>query len=229
MAFGTGSARSFGPNAELYSFQIKTKDLPAPIFKVQKKVGDKYEDMPNATRVSGTIISASPRENQNKEGKTIKSINVTLQDGNDVYFVSVGYTFIGRNLLNALFALKTYDEVEISLYQSKAKPGKTKTYASVCLRQHNEVVRGLIPNEQLPEIPKIELNGEKVSNQGPINAFFEEKAKAWCKVVNASAPKPAAAPATAPSTSAAPAAQEEGVHVGEPTDGDEGGDDGVPF
>ncbi len=219
MAFGTGSARSFGPNAVLYSFQIKTKDLPAPIFKVQKKVGDKYEDQDNATRVSGNLISATPKENLH-QGKTIKSVNLVLQDGNDVYFVSVGYTYIGRNLLNALFALKTFDEVEISVYQSKPKPGKTKTYASVCLRQHGETVRGLIPNEQLPAIPKVELNGEQVSNQGPINTFFEEKAKAWCKVVNAAAPKPAqsSAPASTESHSA-----EDVDHAGESTG--EGEDD----
>jgi hypothetical protein len=194
MAFGTGS-RTFPPGSVIYSFQIKTKDLPAPIFKVQKKVGDKYEDQDNATRVDGNIISASLRENKNKENKTIKSISVTLQDGLDIYFVSIGYTYIGRNLLNALLALKTFDKVEISLYQSKPKAGKTKTYASVCLRQNGETVRGLIPNEELPAIPKVELNGETVGNQGPINAFFEEKMKAWCKVVNAAAPKPAATPA----------------------------------
>jgi hypothetical protein len=227
MAFGVGSNRAFPKGTEVYSFHIKTKDLPAPIFKVQKKVGEKYEDQENATRVSGNLISASPRENQNKEGKTIKSINLTLVDGNEAYFVSVGYTYIGRNLMNALLALKTFDEVEISLYQSKPKPGKTKTYASVCLRQHGEVVRGAIANENLPEIPKVELNGEKVSNQGPINAFFEEKMKAWCKEVNAAAPKPSTTSASTSSKNAS--SQENDNHTDEPSSGDENLDEDVPF
>src|ERR1035437_6124281 len=103
MAFGTGN-RSFGANAKLYSFQIKSKDLPAPLFEVKKKGADgKYNHilvkdektgemiLTTATRVSGNIISAIPKENT-YEGKLIRSINLTLQDGDDVYFVSVGET-----------------------------------------------------------------------------------------------------------------------------------------
>ena len=197
MAFGTGS-RSFGPKAVLYSFKIKTKDLPSPLFDVKKKVGDEYvPQKETATRVSGTLISASPRENTH-QGKVIKSINLTLQDGDDVYFVSVGYTYIGRNLFNSLLALKTFDDIEIGLYQSKPKPdAKIKTgFASVALRQHGELVRGPFdPKKDLPPIKKIVLNGATVSDTTDVDAFFDGKMKAFCKVVNAAAPKPVSAPA----------------------------------
>jgi len=222
MAFGTGS-RSFGPNSVLYSFKIKTKDLPSPVFEVSKKTGDgKYavlykrdqagnvlkdkEDNPipdYQTRVSGNLISASPKENT-FEGKTIRSINLTLQDGNDVYFVSVGETFLGRNLQNALLALKTFDDIEIGLYQSRPKPGQTKTFASVSLRQHGESVRGRFDNKtELPATKKVRVNGKDQTDTEDLDNFFREKMVAWCKVVNTAAPKQVTAP-TASESHAAP-------------------------
>lgn len=194
MAFGTGS-RSFGPNAVLYSFKIKTKDLPAPIFEVSKKGEDgKYAPLTKtATRVSGNLTSASPRENTH-DGKIIKSINLTLQDRNDVYFVSVGQTFLGRNLYNSLLGLKSFDEIEIGLYQSKPKPDAVlKTgFASVALRQHGELVKGPYdPKKDMPQTKKVFVNGKNQTDTFELDNWFEAKMKAWCKVVNAAAPKQA--------------------------------------
>jgi hypothetical protein len=221
MAFGSGS-RSFGPNSVLYSFKIKTKDLPAPIFEVSKKGEDgKYAVLKGkdatAQRVSGNLIDARLKEHTHN-GELIKSLNLTIQDGDDVYFVSVGYTFLGRNLFNALLALKSFDDIEIGLYQSKPKPDAVdkRGFASVALRQHNELVRGLFdPKKDLPPIPKVKLKGKDVSDTGAIDEFFEEKLKGFCKVVNAAAPKRV--------TASAPAAQET---ASEPSsEGAEGGEE----
>lgn len=224
MAFGTGS-RSFGPNAKLYSFKIRTKDLPKPVFEVSKKVGDKYEVLTEtADRVVGNLISAAPRENTH-EKKVIKSVNLTLQDGDDVYFVSVGYTFLGRNLLNALLALKIYSQVEISLYQSKPKPDAlNKTgFASVCLRQDGEVVRGKFDNKtELPATKKIVLNGQNATDTTALDAFFEEHMKTWCKAVNASAPKQSSSV-----TTSAPSGAAETTDAEAPAE--TAGDDDLPF
>ena len=217
MAFGN-SNRSFGKDAVLYSFKIKTKDLPEPVFEVSKKIGEDYQKLDETAKVvSGNLISASPREND-YQGKIIRSINLTLQDGNDVYFLSVGETFIGRNLYNALLALKTFDDIQIGLYQSKKKPGQDKTFASVSLRQHGETVRGLYDNKkELPAVKKVRVNGKDQSDTEELDNFFREKMKAFCKVVNAATPKAA----NAPTSSAASEASHE-------TDGNGGHDDGGP-
>lgn len=211
MAFGSGS-RSFGPNAVLYSFKIKTKDLPSPIFEVSKKGDDgKYHKLEKtATRVSGNLISASPKEHTH-EGKLIKSINLTLQDGDDVYFVSVGYTFLGRNLFNSLLGLKTFEDIEIGLYQSKPKPdAKIKTgFASVALRQHNELVKGPYDSKKdMPQVKKVRVNGKDQSDTEQLDLWFEEKMKAFCRTVNAAAPKNTA-PSTEEDTGSTDAAPEE--------------------
>ncbi len=229
MAFGTGN-RSFGDNAVLYSFKIKTKDLPAPIFEVSKKGADgKYAVLaaPNntATRVSGHLISASPKENTH-EGKLIRSINLTLQDGDDVYFVSVGETFLGRNLYNSLLGLKTFDEVEIGLYQSKPKPGAVnKTgFASVALRQKGELVRGPYDpkGDEMPKTKKVRVNGKDQTDTEALDNWFREKMIAWCKKVNAAAPKQEKSSAPAAAESHAEPAEDLG-HV-DPAD-----DENIPF
>ncbi len=222
MAFGTGS-RSFGPNAVIYSFKIKTKDLPAPLFEVSKKVGDEYKPVLDdkgkqvtATRVSGNITSAVPKENVH-DGKTIRSINLTIQgngadDKDDVYFVSVGETFLGRNLYNSLLGLKSYEDIEIGLYQSRPKAGQTKTFASVSLRQYNEPVRGPYDQKKdMPAVKKVRVNGKDQSDTEELDNWFREKMKAWCKQVNAAAK--GSAPVAAPAQ-----AGEEGAHVSAPTD-----------
>lgn len=200
MAFGSGS-NSFDPNTKLYTFRIKTKDLPAPIFEVQRKTAEGYETLPDTvTRVGGSIIGLKHKV-FNHKGKDIKSVNVTMQDGNDVYFVTVGYTFIGRNILNSILNLKSFNDIEISLYQSKPKPDSTfKTgFASVAVRQgpgrDKELIYGLYKKEQLPVIKKVKVNGEMVSDTEDIDAFFEKEIVEFEKVVRAAA---AAAPRSIP-------------------------------
>lgn len=249
MALGNGS-RSFGPNTVFYSLKIASKDLPAPIFLVSKKgADDQYHPVlikdektgesvqQTVKNVSGNLVSASPRENEH-DGKTIRSINLVIQgngveDKNDVYFVSVGETFLGRNLYNGLLGLKTFTNIEIGLYQSRPKPPKlgqpasNKTFASVSLRQHGEPVRGPFDPKTTPDMPpikKVRVNGKDQSDTFDLDQWFREKMIAWCKVVNAATPKPGATAAAAPT----PTSEEEGVHVGAPTGGQE--DDGdVPF
>ncbi len=221
MAFGTGS-RSFGPNSVLYSFKIKTKDLPVPIFEVSKKGADgKYAVLPaTASRVSGNLISASPKEHTH-EGKVIRSINLTLQDGNDVYFVSVGETFLGRNLYNSLLGLKSFDDIEIGLYQSKPKPDAVnKTgFASVALRQHGELVRGPFdPKKDMPQVKKVRINGKDQSDTFELDEWFREKMKTWCKVVNAAAPKQAQPAAAAETHTAAATEPDADPDAGSATD-----------
>ncbi len=223
MAFGSGN-RSFSPNAVLYSFKMQSKDLPEPRFEVSKKgVDGKYAPLPApdtyAKRVSGNLISASPKEHTH-EGKVIRSINLTLQDGDDVYFVSVGETFLGRNLYNSLLKLSAFDDIEIGLYQSKPKPGAVdkRGFASVSLRQHNELVKGRYDHKtELPQTKKVRVNGKDQTDTEDLDTFLREKMVAWCKVVNAAAPKPA-------KQASAPAAASTPAHDDAPEGHDEGGE-----
>jgi hypothetical protein len=237
MAFGNSSGRDYPEGTEFYSFSIKTKNLPEPLFFVSKKGADgkyapvlKKDEAGNnlldkdgkvipltAKRISGALTSASPKKGQH-EGKDIHSVNLVIEDTTkegvlQVYYLSVGETFIGRNLYNSLLALQLpADDIEIGLYQSKPKAGQTKTYASVALRQNNQLVKGVYDpkGDEMPKVKKVRLKGEDVSDTGDLDEWFRVKMTAWCKAVNA-------APAKKISTTASSThAEEEAVHAGAP-------------
>jgi hypothetical protein len=185
MAFGTGS--SFGPNVKQYSFKIKSKDQPSPYFEVKHKNGDKWELLSEkATRVSGNLIGVQHKENEHN-GQTIKSVNLTFQDANEVYFVSVGYGYLGRGLFNMLLSLKTFTGVEISLYKTKGK-GDKEGFHTASLRQNGELVKWKFELKDLPEIKKIKIKGQMVGDTEAIDAFYENQIKELAKIVRANAP-----------------------------------------
>lgn len=198
MAFGTGS--SFGANVKQFSFKIKSKGVPSPYFEVKSKQDGKWIQLAeSATRVSGHLIGIQHKENP-YDGKMIKSVNLTIQDGNDVYFVSVGYGYLGRGLLNNLLSLKTFDDIEISLYKSKPK-GDKDGFHTASLRQHGETVKWKFEQKDLPVITKVKIKGEMVGDTEAIDAFYEAQVKELSKVVRDAAPRQ---PASTTSTESAP-------------------------
>jgi hypothetical protein len=195
MAFGKSSGRSFGPNAKLYYVKLKTKDLPEPLFEVKLKKGEKdYEIVDPAARfVSGNIIDIQNRETKH-EKKTIKSVSVTMQDGDEYYFVGIPHTYLGRNILNSLLGLKTFNGVEIGVYQSKPKPDPKDPnkmrpgFASSAVRQAGKLVYGKFKQEELPKIEKVKVGNELFSDTTAIEAFLIKQVEELGKVVKDNAP-----------------------------------------
>lgn len=213
MAFGTGSL--FNTNVKQFSFKIKSKDQPSPFFEVKEKKGDEWEQLAaKATRVSGHLINVQHKENKN-EGQTIKSVNLTIRDGTDDYFVSIGYSYLGRGLFNNLLSLKSFNDIEISLYKSKSKGDGKDGFHTASLRQNGETVKWKFELKDLPVITKVKINGKMVGDTEAIDAFYESQIKELAKLVRQVAPaihNEAAAPAPTDTTT-------EGGDNGEP-DGD---------
>lgn len=206
MAFGNSlGGRNYGPNAKLFYFKLKTKDLPEPVFEVKTKVGDKLEEVKTAVptkAVEGDLVDIANKEFK-YDKKTIKSVTVTLHDNsegkNEWYFVGVPHTYLGRNILNSLLGLKTYGGVQIAVYKGKPKPDKAdptkmkEGFHSSAIRQGGELVYGKFKNEELPKIPKVKVGSELFSDTTEIEAFFIAQVAEMSKVVKAAAPKVAAA------------------------------------
>jgi hypothetical protein len=171
-----------------FSLKIKTKDLPKPEFVVSERRGEKFEELPEREySVSGNLIGVEPKETV-WQGKTIKSVNVTLTDGDQIYFVTVPYSNLGRGLMNSLLGLKAFGEVEISLYQTKPKTDGAKTYPAVSLRQGGEIVRWRYSMDELPKPQEITFKGETMRDFTAVEAFLAEQLKELNKVIKATAP-----------------------------------------
>lgn len=171
-----------------YSLKIKTKDLPKPEFVVSERQGDKFVELPEREyNVSGTLIGVEPKETK-WEGKIIKSVNVTLTDGDQIFFVTVPYSNLGRGLMNSLLNLKAFNDVEIGLYQTKPKTDGGKTYPATALRQAGEIVRWRYEQKDLPPPEEIVFKGEKMRNFESQEIFFAAQLKELNAVIKATVP-----------------------------------------
>lgn len=191
MAFGKSSGgHNFPPGTKVYYGKIKTKDLPAPIIEIKKKEGDDMAIVdPAAKFVSGNLISIHNKEFKHDK-KVIKSVSAAFQDKDEVVFLSIPHTYLGRNILNSLLALKTFNGVEIGVYQSKPKPDAKdqRGFPSSAVRQNGELVYGKFKKEELPEIPKVKVGSELYSDDTAITAFFVKQVEELGKVIKANAP-----------------------------------------
>lgn len=183
-----GLGKPLRNDLKAFSLKIKTKDLPKPEFVVSERQGDKFVELPDRENtVSGTLIGIEPKETK-WEGKLIKSVNATLTDGDQIFFVTIPYSALGRSLMNAMLNLKTFNDVEIGLYQTKPKTDGGKTYASVSLRQAGEIIRWKFDSKDLPPPKEIEFKGEKMRDYTETENFFAAQLKELNNVIKAKAP-----------------------------------------
>lgn len=189
-----------------FSLKIKTKDLPAPVFVVSERQGDKFVQLDQTeTNVTGTLVAIEPKEFV-WEGKTIKSVSATLTDGDQIYFVTIPYSNLGRGLMNSLLSLKEFTDVEIGLYQTRAKVTGGKTYPATSLRQGGEIVRWRFEQKDLPQPDVTTFKGETLRDYTKVETFLAAQLTELNKLVKEKAPAQTAVASAAPV--AAPAAEE---------------------
>lgn len=186
MAYGKGGP-GFGPNVKVYSFNLKTKDLPAPHFEVSTKdaEGNRVR-VDTATRVSGDLIGIKHRESK-FQNKTIDSVSATMKDGNDVYFISIPYTYLGRNILNSLCALKSFGSVEISVYKGKPK-GDKPPFDQSCVRQNGEMVYSKFDYSELPKVQKVQVGKEVFGDATEVNNLFKREVVELDRAIRSKSP-----------------------------------------
>lgn len=211
MAFGkTSGGRNYGPNAQLFYFQLKTKDLPEPVFEVKQKQGEDLVVVDSGVRfVEGNLIDIQNKEFKHGK-KTIKSVSAVFQDirkdkdgntKNEVYFVGIPHTYLGRNILNSLIALRSFEGVQIGVYKSKPRPDlknpavMREGFASSAVRQNGQLIYGKFKNEELPPIPKVQVGEETFGDSTKITEFFTAQVAELAKAVKSAAPSYADVPA----------------------------------
>lgn len=140
--------------------------------------------------LAGDLVDLRNKVGKTPEGKEIESASAVLFDrvADEAYFLTIGQTYLGRNILNSLLALKTFGGVEIGLYTSKPKPGKDKGFKSAAVRQNQQLIYGKFKNEELPKIVKVQVGKEIHSDQVAINAHFTAQVEEFGKVIRAANP-----------------------------------------
>lgn len=200
MAFGQRSSQSanqFGPNTKVFFVSIKEKDLPQPFFEIKQKVGEKYVVMQGGAIddqvkfLGGDLVDIRNKVFKH-EGKDIESVSATFVDKtkDEAYITTLSHGYLGWNIMNSLSALKTYNGIEIGLYQSKPKEGKLKGFNSAAVRQGagGSLVYGKFKNDELPKIPKIQVGKDVHSDKTAMIAFWTAQMEELSKIVKSATP-----------------------------------------
>jgi len=123
--FDAGDATNSKP---LHYISIKTKWLPVPLFHITNaETGSTL----TADHVAGNITGIKYKESE-YEGSKIQNFSITLDSPAGVGLLTIGFTSLGRAILNSLLSLKTSENVKLSVYKNK------KGYDAVYVTQNGQ-------------------------------------------------------------------------------------------
>lgn len=205
MALGKTTRKN---DLKAFALKLKLKDgekfLDKPVFEVSQRQGDKYVVLPEKQyEVTGNLIGVEPREYIYQE-ETIRSFTLSIQDNDEIYFVSIPFNSLGRGLANSVLALPAFDNVQIGLYATKPKEKGGKSFPAASLRQNDEIIRWKFNLADIPAPTVVKFKGKDLKNYTDQEVFFSEKLREFNKVIKAKAPV-----AVSSNTEAAPATPED--------------------
>ena len=183
-----GKKRHENKNLTVYSVNFKTKDKEThkSVFRVSKKnEAGKFDKVDDVYDLSGTITDIETRVTE-WEGKKIESFSVNLRDGDELYMVSFPFAITTRAMLNSLFSLDSFENLEIGTYMSKPKTEGQKSYPQICVRQNGEIIRWKFELKDLPPVEKINFRGQTMSDFTKVDNFFKDQIIELNKRVKAS-------------------------------------------
>ena len=166
MAFG--SNQNSGVSKKAYAFKIRQKrdgkEIP-PFFEVKERDEEtkKWTIQSNdgsVTFLKGDLVNIESKENE-WNGEVIKSVSATFETEDEIYFLTINSSFLGRNLINGIVNLPSYKDVGISLYMSKPKEEGGKSWPSVALRQgaDEDLIMGKYRYDELPKPEETKYKG----------------------------------------------------------------------
>jgi hypothetical protein len=187
-------------SGELIILKVKSTDpekRQIPVhFEITRKVNGAWVKSGEVKDVSGRLSKVEPyvREWEGVESPLVK-LYFRDDEADETYLIDCRYNRLSRSLFNSLLGLKTFDNVEISLWDAKGKgPSEGKTFPSVSVRQNGERVEWGFTPEQLPKPEKAKVGKKEITSFDELNDFFVEQLKSLSLRVqsdNSNRPAPA--------------------------------------
>lgn len=179
-------------NGKLYILKIRTQDeqkqsIP-PTFDVLEKGEENWSVTANETQVAGNLtkLDLEKRDNPKVPGEQYDVIKMYLNDEekDETYLLDLRFNLLSRSLFNSLLSLEEFDNLKISLYESKKGE---KTYPAISLRRGDEMVRWKHDLKSLPEVEEIKDKKGNVVKRvyDELNEFYVTELNAFAEKVNA--------------------------------------------
>lgn len=165
----TTSSHSDGYN--LYFAQIKNKidgkELDVPVILIQDA---KTKEQSKHQCLRGFIDNIKYKTFE-YEGKVIPQyqISVVNPKTKDRVLFDVAFSVLGRTLMNALLGVTDFssEEFEISVFKNKVG------YPGVGLQTDSNRCKWKFKREEMPETPKVKVNGDEVTDFTALNEFYK--------------------------------------------------------
>lgn len=223
MALNTNTNKN---SNKLYILKVRTKDadkqsVPVHFEVFEKKSVDingkteeKWATATTTRNVSGDLSRVELGEVE-YEGEKSPTVKLTIVDNaqKESYLLDLRYNIISRSLFNGLFNLKSFDNIEIGVYQTKPKTKDGKSFAAISLKQNGERVDWKFKKEEIPPVEIVKVGKKGVSNFDNMNEFFLKNLEELSIKVRANKPKVSETP-TAPIPAVSeeePSKEEEGL------------------
>lgn len=144
----------------------------SPYFKISKLINGTFEKSEEtATYVSGDLFKVDVKERIIKDISN-KAANVYLREkeSNEAYVLELLFNVASRSLFNGLINLETFDNLNISIYQTK------KGYPAYSIKQNDKRIDWKYKLEEIPEPILVgKLKGKDVRDFSPIDDFYEKE------------------------------------------------------
>ena len=154
----------------------KAKNRVPPHFSFRhKEADDTYSEVQNAS-FSGSLTSVKTEDHE-YQGQITPQAVLRIEDGNDVYILSLLYNFTSRSLLNSLLSLTEFPTkvLNFNVYETK-KNEKGETYPAFAIWQGDTMVKWFYQKDELPAIEKIAIKGKKdLTDSSKLDDFLRAK------------------------------------------------------
>lgn len=154
MAYDNGSENS----NKLLTFKLKTKNVEKPYFEVKSKVDGKWTVLPEQpTNVSGNLVKLELAQDE-YEGNVSDKAKIYLSDNerNETYLLDLYFTFATRSLFNSLLSLESFDNLKVSVYNTKPND-QGKVFAAVSLRQGDTRIDWKYGKDETPTTKRVTI------------------------------------------------------------------------
>lgn len=161
-------------NGKLYILKIKNKDKegkPTPaFFEVSEKFDGKWQATSQTHRVGGNLTKiAFDKGEWNEQEYHIVKLTLNDPEKEENYLLDLRMNLLARSLYNSLLSLESFNDLSISLWQSKKED---KTYDAVSVKQLEERVNWKYKLSDLPEIKTHKIAGKKIIDTEELDTFY---------------------------------------------------------
>lgn len=168
---------------KFYILKVKTKNLEkqdvSPYFSVSEKGEDgKWKEVNQVNKVSGKLVKVDTGkrtwdEQEYDEIKLLFSDAKADEGKGEDYLLDLRLNLLSRSLINGLLSLDTFDNLSVSLYQTKKAD---KTYNAISLRQDDKMVNWRFKLDELPKVEKVKIGkGKEIADSTALDEFYLEQ------------------------------------------------------